>query len=198
MRPTLFALILLAATATPILAQAQAQRQFPVPSAATMRPSPPQIFTGTNGGTCPIRMTAQRQDAGQTLWTIALEDEGGPKAETAMRPGDAGVHVELTGSREKAIQQVKLAVYFLPRGSRAVPVTESETGTTSDLKKTFDLAAPDGFASKLTGDLLVRHAATITHVRLLSITYANGSTWHPSSSASCNIEPNRFILVGSR
>jgi hypothetical protein len=195
MRPTLFALILLAATATPILAQAQAQRQFPVPSAATMRPSPPQIFTGTNGGTCPIRMTAQRQDAGQTLWTIALEDEQGP---TTMRPGDAGVHVELTGFREKAIQQVKLAVYFLPRGSRAVPVTESETGTTSDLKRTFDLAAPDGFASKLVGDLLVRHAASITHVRLLSISYADGSTWRTSSSASCNIEPNRFILVGSR
>ena len=195
MRPTLFALILLAATATPILAQAQAQRQFPVPSAATMRPSPPQIFTGTNGGTCPIRMTAQRQDAGQTLWTIALEDEQGPKAETAIRPGDAGVHVELTGFREKAIQQVRLAVYFLPRGTRALPVAESQTDAT---RKTFDLAAPDGFASKLTGDLLVRHAATITRVRLLSITYANGSTWHPSSSASCNIEPNRFILVGSR
>lgn len=192
MRPTLFALILLAATATPILAQAQAQRQFPVPSAATMRPSPPQIFTGTNGGTCPIRMTAQRQDAGQTLWTIALEDEQGS---TAMRPGDAGVHVELNGFNDKAIQQVKLAVYFLPPGTRALPVAESQTDAT---RKTFDLAAPDGFASKLTGDLLVRHAATITRVRLLSITYANGSTWHPSSSASCNIEPNRFILVGSR
>jgi hypothetical protein len=140
-------------------------------------------------------MTAQRQDAGQVLWTIALEDEQGS---TAMRPGDAGVHVELTGFRDKAIQQVKLAVYFLPPGTRAVPITESETGTTSDRKKTFDLAAPDGFASKLTGDLLVRHAASITHVRLLSITYANGSTWQTSSSANCNIEPNGFILVGSR
>lgn len=197
MRPTLFALTLLAATAAPILAQAPAQTQFPVPSAATTRPAH-IVFTGTNAGTCPIGMTAQRRDAGQTLWTVALEEERSPKTEAAMRPGDAGVHVELNGFKDKAIRQVKLAVSFTAPGSRALPVTESETGAPPELKKLFDLVAADGSATRLVGDLLVRHAANITRVHLLSITYADGSTWQASSSTDCSIEPSRVILVGSR
>ena len=194
MRPTLFALTLLAATAT----LAQAQTQFPITTAATTQPSPPHIFTGMNGGICPVGMTAQQQASGQTLWTIALEDQRSSKNDAAMRPGDAGVHVELTGFKDKAIRQVKLTVYFLAPGTHAIPVTESETGATSDLQKTFELAAAEGSARKLAGDLLVGPAASITRVHVLSITYADGSTWQASSSANCTIEPNRVILVGSR
>jgi hypothetical protein len=193
MRPTLFALTLLAATAT----LAQAQTRFPVPAAATTPPSRPLIvFPGTNGATCPLAMAAQQQSSGQTIWTVALEDERSPM--TAIRPGDAGVHVRLVDFKDKAIRQVKLAVYFIAPGSRATPVTESETGVTSDLQKTFELIAAEGSAHKLAGDLLVGPAASITRVHVLSITYADGSTWQASSTSNCTIEPNRIILVGSR
>ena len=107
MRPTLFALTLLAATATSVLAQAPAQTQFPVPAAATTPPSRPLIiFPGTNSATCPLAMAAQQQSTGQTIWTVALEDERSPRTQTTIRPSDAGVHVKLVDFKGKAIRQV--------------------------------------------------------------------------------------------
>jgi hypothetical protein len=68
----------------------------------------------------------------------------------------------------------------------------------SDPKKIFHLAASGDASFDLAGDLLVGPAASITRVHLLRIDYTDGTSWQPSGSAVCSVEPNRFIPVGDR
>jgi hypothetical protein len=189
MRPTFFALFLLAAT--PAFAQNQIPPQPPI--TATTPALPPDLHIILPN--CPVGMSAQQRGAAQTLWTISLEDAGQPQNEQAARSSNAGVHVELH-SGKSTIRQVELEVYFVAPGARVVPVTEDPAPV--DLKKTFHLSAQDGATLKLAGDLLVGPAAGITRVRLLSIDYADGTTWHANAHSTCSVEPSRFMLVNAR
>jgi hypothetical protein len=185
MRPTLFALPLLAAT----VAFGQTQQSTPAPIVAPINPSNIQ-------GKCPVGMAAQRSGTGQTLWAIALEDSGNQKNEAAARAANSGVHVELNTRNKSAIRQVELTVDFIAPGTFFLPV--AETTTPIQQKKTFHLSAQDGASRKLVGDLLIGPAAGITRVHLLSIAYANGSNWAASANNACSVEPNGFIRVAAR
>lgn len=86
-------------------------------------------------------------------------------------------------------------MYFIAPGTRVLPVAEADALPAQ--KKTFNLAT-DRASLKLMGDLLVGPAASITRVQLLSLTYADGTTWSARSDSPCSVEPDRFILVGSQ
>lgn len=158
------------------------------------------------GASCPVGMAAQQASLGQTMWTISLEDTRQPRNEAAVRASNSGVHVELTAANGKPIHQVELAVYFLAPGTRLLlvappsgqPDGQSASHGASDLQKTFHLAASGNASFDLAGDLLIGPAASITRVHLLRIDYTDGTSWQPSGSGVCSVEPNRFIPVGDR
>jgi hypothetical protein len=182
MRFTLFVLPLLAAS--PVFAQTQTetqlQAQLEVQKAAVIQSS------------CPVGMFAQRRDSGQTLWITSFEDEHQPQKIDPLKPGNTGVHVFLSSHGKATISQVEIAVYYVSPGARTLPVAAD--GTPADLHKTFNLSAENGAALKLAGDLLLGPVAGITRVHLVSIDYADGTSWHATESA-CSVEPSRFILV---
>jgi len=88
----------------------------------------------------------------------------------------------------------------MPLGLRRVPVAPETTNAKDDSPqeraKTFNLDREA--AMKIGGDLLVGPAATITRVRLISVTYADGSVWHPSSEDVCSVEPSKYMLVEAK
>jgi hypothetical protein len=180
-------------TATAAFGQAQTM---------TLKVSPPQDGSTTLpahitvSGSCPVGMFAERHDTGQTLWVTSFEDEHQPQKLNPSKPGNTGVHVELDSHGKATIRQVEIAVYYVAPGARALPVAAE--GSPSDLHKTFNLSAENGAALKLAGDLLVGPAAGITRIHLLSIDYADGTSWHPNGETTCSVEPSRFLLVNHR
>jgi hypothetical protein len=138
-------------------------------------------------------MKAQQQASNRTVWVVSLEDSIQLQKQAASHL-NTGVHVELSAPHDKLLQ-VELAVDFAPVGMRMLPLA-AQIGTPANTQnKTFNLSANDGATHKLAGSLLVGPAASITRVRLLSITYADGTQWQPTKGQTCSVEPSHFLLV---
>jgi hypothetical protein len=185
MRFTLFAAALLAATAT--------VAQTPTPATVTQTVSGTVSLSG-----CPVGITARQQGSPAAIWTTSLEDQHKSAAE--LKALHIGVHVDLNATR-KEIKQAELAVFFLPPGTRALPVTGSQFAQSSspapETSKNFSLVA--GSASHLlNGDLLLGPVASVTHISLMHVIYSDGSEWKAHSSNSCSIEPSHFMPVGAK
>ena len=85
MRPTILTLALL--TTTTAIAQ----------TTSTPPTANPQIIQlGSPIGNCPVGLFAQRQSAGQTIWTISAEDAHIPSRERSARTANSGVNVAST------------------------------------------------------------------------------------------------------
>jgi hypothetical protein len=156
---------------------------------------PVTLIPGTHvllvGNNCPGVLSARRQSAGGTVWTVAREDSARPGIRG--QAGNAGVHVALKSARG-ALREVELSVSYLAPGARVMPV--GAAAPKDVLKKTFELSA-DGETS-VDGDLLVGPAFNITRVHLLSATFANGSVWRAPSEDACSVAPDRFLPVGTK
>jgi hypothetical protein len=159
------------------------------------QPGEPIVITVDRGSAigCPGQLTAQqRAGGGQTVWT---GPQGNWNAQSdANKPG-LGVRVAFQGG--KTIRSLELRVSYLPPGLRFMPMDTKQT--TKDMResdKTFVLQDKDGL--RVVGDLLVGPAATITRVHLMSVTYADGSVWHPSSDEQCSVVPNRVMEVAAK
>jgi hypothetical protein len=173
-----------------------AAQQANTPSAMPATVEQVQPRYAVVGVGCPGVLQARQQaTGGGTVWTTALEDEHDDTA----RPGGLGIHVDFAGVKT-AVKSLELRVSYMPLGLRRVPVAPETTNAKDDSPqeraKTFNLDREA--AMKIGGDLLVGPAATITRVRLISVTYADGSVWHPSSEDVCSVEPSKYMLVEAK
>jgi hypothetical protein len=100
----------------------------------------------------------------------------------------------LKTSKEMAFREAKVAVSFLvsPKGAMllgSAPTTET---------RTFDLSAGDDPAAELERSLLLGAGVSVTRVKLLSLTYADGTVWEPGGSYNCSVRVSHFLPVASR
>ena len=182
---------------------------LPVLAALTAPAPPPQRATARTTaqtratGSCPVGLMAQRRDDGQTIWVVSMEDEAKANHATAPKAGSAGVHVSLTAGEKSPIRQAELAVYFVPPATRVLPVNQysqyapKAPKPPAEQKKTFHVSSSDGNSQELTADLLVGPASGITHIHILSMDYADGTTWTAPNKSACTVEPNGLMLVGT-
>jgi len=183
MRPVLIALTLLASTAGfAQTAPAKVQAQIAPPIG------------------CPVGITARHQGSPAAIWTTSLEDQNKSAAE--LKPLHSGVHVDLN-AQHKEIKQAELDVFFLPPGTRALPVKGSQFAPTSapppaETHKNFSLVAGKAASPKLDGDLLLGPVASVTHISLMHVTYTDGTEWTAHSSTSCSVKPSLFMPVETK
>ena len=120
------------------------------------------------------------------------------KIAATRRIGSPG-RVEFAGSKT-AVKAMELRVSYLPLGLRSMPVVPQLTNgveqSPQEKAKTFNLDREA--AMRIGGDLLVGPAATITHVHLMSATFADGSVWRAASDDQCSITPSKFMLVEAK
>jgi hypothetical protein len=181
----------------------QAQQAKPsAPQSSTEQPKTvvilqQQVASLARGSACPGAFRARQQGmGGGAVWTTALEDRN---AIRNGRPTGLGVHVEFerAASRVKALE---LRVSYLPLRLRMMPLATTLTNAPAkrgeEQEKTFSLDREA--ATRINADLLVGPAATITRVRLLSVTFADGSVWHAPTEDACAVVPSRIMLVAER
>ena len=191
MRPVLIALTLLTTT----LASAQ--------TAKTSEPTQADVRLYNTVYPCPLNMSASLQSSGRTMWTISDQDLH--KNRTPSPEGfGSGVHVDLRPTNNAAIKQVSLRVFFPESVLHYQPVAPSSTAPADQpraprqLTKNFQLVADGGTSAHLSGNLLVSQLAGITRVAVLSIEYADGTSWHAKSSYDCSAEPSKFMPVDAK
>lgn len=93
------------------------------------------------------------------------------------------------------IVAAQITVHGLTAKGRIAPASSNPDDNT--IAKQVDLAltiAPNHTASTA---MLFQGFTSVRWITLDSLTYANGSTWHPAAHKSCSIVPNRYMAVAN-
>lgn len=144
---------------------------------------------------CPGSFLAHQFDVGgaRTAWTTALEDKD-KKDKWWPEAGSMGVHVMFRVAR-MPVRSLEFTVSYLPPGGRVI--SEGSSGKSGpELEKSYTLATHDKV--RIEGDLLVGPASTVTHVRLISATFADESVWQAASGTACGVEPDRVLAADGK
>jgi hypothetical protein len=147
---------------------------------ATVLPIPP----ATSG--CPIGFFANRQS------NLQFET-----ASDAAKSGTAqGLHLILDRLSQPGIQRIEVTVYASSLKPRALLLNLNDSPDT--ISKTFSFERDKGSASLDQADVWMHKVGSVRWADLISITYADGTTWHPTTNLKCRAVPSNFLLVGAR
>jgi hypothetical protein len=91
------------------------------------------------------------------------------------------------------IISAQITVHGLTAKGRIAPASSNPDDAT--IAKQVDLALTIAPGRTSSTDMLFKGFTSVRWITLDSLTYANGSTWHPAAHKSCSIVPNRFMAV---
>jgi len=160
-------------------------KELPVPKFTTG-----QVFTqyqrlSGNFG-CPVGFAASRQATGQIM-----------SAGDARQSGPVqGLHLTLKNLKNMpAIESIEVTVYGVSQKGLYLPV---DTPSTDTVSKTFELHRVSDDTSLTDADVWMHLVGSLRWADLISITYADGNTWHATENFKCRAIPSNVLLVGSR
>ena len=138
---------------------------------------------------CPIGFSASRRGGLQIL-TASDQKNLGPG-----QPGQ-GLHLTLHRSTQPAIQSVTVAVYATSLKARTLPLAldSSAPETTS---KIFTLERQNGASSLTEADVWMQQVGSIRWADLISVNYADGTTWHSTDDLKCRAVPSLYLPVNA-
>jgi hypothetical protein len=87
----------------------------------------------------------------------------------------------------------QITVHGLTAKGRIAPASSDPDDNT--IAKQVDLALTIAPGRAASTDMLFKGFTSVRWITLDSLTYANGSTWHPAAHRSCSIVPNRYMAV---
>jgi hypothetical protein len=135
---------------------------------------------------CPVGFFASRRATGQIMSTADSRQEGSSQ----------GLHLMLNHSSSTPnIQSIEVTVYGTSQKARVLPVSQLSTDIIS---KTFALHRRTGGDSLHDADVWMHQVGSLSWVDLISITYADGTTWHATEDLKCRAVPSNFLLVANR
>lgn len=166
--------------------------QAPSDSPAALKDSQAKIMLGleihrlsSNFG-CPVGFAANRQAPVQMM-----------SADDARRFGPMqSLHLTLRNLKNMpAIESIEVTVYGTSQKGLVLPVGPGSTNTVS---KTFQLRRTSDDTTLSDADVSMHLVGSLNWADLISITYADGSTWHATTEFRCRAAPSNFLLVGTR
>ncbi len=133
---------------------------------------------------CPVGFFARRQATGHFM-----------SAGDAGQAGPAqGLHLVLDHLTAPAIESIEITVYGVSSKARVLPARVPS----DDVSKTFELRRESGSNSLNDADVWMHNVGSLSRVDLISIHYADGTTWHSTENLKCRAVPSNFLLVGRR
>jgi hypothetical protein len=135
---------------------------------------------------CPVGFFASRRATGQIMSTADARQEGPAQ----------GLHLMLNhSSSTPGIQSIEVTVYGTSQKARVLPVGQPSTDTVS---KTFAFHRKTDSDSLHEADVWMHQVGSLRWADLISITYADGTTWHAAENITCRAVPSNFLLVANR
>jgi hypothetical protein len=147
-------------------------------SQTTSNHSRTMVFSTADGfqSSCPIEVKAKMELGAARVVPIDLEEN----AEKLQ------VTVTLNNSQTLSIVRARLTVYGFPAGVRIDPAVLYPAGENpAEITRIFAVHRTVEAGHSTSIDLSVAHLGTVTAIGLDSLSYADGSHWHPSFRKSC-------------
>jgi hypothetical protein len=133
---------------------------------------------------CPVGFFARRQATGQIM-TAGDARQAGPAQ---------GLHLILDHLTAPAIDRIEITVYGVSSKARVLPAHEPS----ADVSKTFELRRETGSKSLSDADVWLHNVGSLTRVDLISVHYADGTTWNATENMKCRAIPSNLLLVDSK
>jgi hypothetical protein len=133
---------------------------------------------------CPVGFFASRKATGQIM-TAGDAKQAGPAQ---------GLHLMLDHLTAPAIENIEIIVYGVSSKARVFPARVPA----DDVSKTFELRRETGSASLSDADVWMHNVGSLSRVDLISVHYADGTTWHATENLKCRAVPSNFLLIGRR
>jgi hypothetical protein len=153
-------------------------------SVDALTPSQVLVIHGMPSATgCPVGFFASREATGQIM----------SAADSRQKAPSQGLHLMLNhASAMPDIQSIEVTVYGTSTRSRVLPVGQQSVDTVS---KTFALHRKSDIGSLHDADVWMNQVGSLSGADLISITYADGTTWHATENLTCHAVPSNFLLV---
>jgi hypothetical protein len=134
---------------------------------------------------CPVGFSASRQATGQIM-----------SAGDAKQPGPTqALHLTLHRLSTPNIASIEVTVYGTAQKGLYLPVDSQSTSTVS---KTFELHRISDSTTLSEADVRMNLAGSLDWADLISITYADGSSWHATANFQCRAVASNYLLVGTK
>ena len=130
---------------------------------------------------CPVGFSASRQGTGHAMTAGDARQAG---------PGQ-GLHLTLNHLTQPAIESIQITVYGFSSKGRVLPAGPLP----EDISKTFELQRSAGSNTLTDADVWMHNVGTLSRVDLISIHYADGTTWHTTENLQCRAVPSNFLLI---
>jgi len=133
---------------------------------------------------CPVGFFASRKATGQIM-TAGDAKQAGPAQ---------GLHLMLDHPTAPAIESIEITVYGVSSKARVLPASVPS----DDVSKTFELRRESGSNSLNDADVWMHNVGSLSRVDLISIHYADGTTWRTTQDPKCRAIPSNFVLVDTK
>src|SRR5260370_4654442 len=130
---------------------------------------------------CPVGFFASRQGIGHAM-SAADAGQAGPAQ---------GLHLMLNHLTQPAIESIEITVYGVSSKARVLPAGPPP----EDISKTFELRRETGSNTLTDADVSMHNVGALSRVDLISIHYADRTTWHATENLKCRAVPSNFLLV---
>ncbi len=155
---------------------------------ATTPATPPKtsdiVVLQASGQGCPVGFAARRAPDGGLVTVSPRTKLQGQQYSLTFSPDSA-----------HAITQARITLHGLA-GGRVIPAKDISLG---DASESFNLSPSfSGSRHLFQSTIYTKKLTGVQWVELNELTYADGSTWHESDTATCRVAPNGFMLVAGK
>ena len=163
-------------TSVLLLAAASLPAQSPLPGDVLLLQQP----TGQN---CPVSLSARHA-------------EDGGLVDVKRSPASPKPSYALTFSPDPDHRIRKLTATF--PGISGLQFQPADQGKAADVTETLTLSPWVGQDHNFHSVVYTDNLTGVQWIERDQITYADGTTWHSSATATCRVAPNGFLLVAGR
>jgi hypothetical protein len=140
-------------------------------------------YLGISNFGCPVGFTASRQATGQIM-----------SAGDAKQGPTQALHLTLDNRNTPAIESIEVKVYGTAQRGFYLPADQF----TDTVSKTFQFHRTPNDTTLSEADVRMQLAGSLSRADLISITYADGTTWNATVNFQCRAVPSNFLLVGRK
>ena len=146
-------------------------------SMAFSQNSSKQFSSETLRAICPVEIKASLNSPGKIMPIVPIKTE---------RTADNEQRLRITLSNPKSeVVAARITVHGFPVGGRVAPAVLYSPNDPAEITKTiaFDQRVARGQNASI--DVAVPNFSTVTSISLDSLTYSDGSAWHPANRKYC-------------
>lgn len=138
---------------------------------------------------CPVAMSARQASGGELMKAASGQRQ------TGDGPGQR-INLGFSGGKSAQLLAATVRVRGLTPATRALPAEQTTSGA-NQATRTLHLTFGDDAAVERAAELVLRGFTSVSYVDLVSLTYADGSTWTQGEQV-CRVRPDPLMLIGAR